>query len=79
MVLDMAAEFLQNPADFLDVSWAAIVVAKPLRVSSDGFLQRDRCLQVNEFVGFPDLNQRQVVGPDLVNDPSVLRVELGSA
>ena len=79
MVPNMAAEFLQNPADFLDVSWAAIVVSKPIRVSLDGFLQRDRCLQVNEFVGFPDLNQRQVVRPDLVNDPSVLWVELGSA
>ena len=79
MIPDMAPEFLQNPADFLDVSWAAIVVSKPIRVSFDGFLQRDRCLQVNEFVGFPDLNQRQVVRPDLVNDPSVLRVELGSA
>ena len=79
MVPNMAAEFLQNPADFLDVSWAAIVVSKPIRVSFDGFLQRDRCLQVNEFIGFPDLNQRQVVRPDLVNDPSVLRVELGSA
>ena len=79
MIPDMATEFLQNPADFLDVSWAAIVVSKPLRVSPDGFIQRDRCPQVNEFVGFPDLNQRQVVRPDLVDDPSVLRVELGSA
>ena len=79
MIPDMATEFLQNPADFLDVSWAAIVVLKPVCVSPDGFLQRDRCLQVNEFVGFPDLNQRQVVRPDLVNDPSVLWVELGSA
>jgi len=34
---------------------------------------------VNEFIGFPDLNQRQVVRPDLVNDPSVLWVELGRA
>ena len=79
MIPDMAAEFLQNPADFLDVSWAAIVFSKPACVSPDGFLQRDRCLQVNEFVGFPDLDQRQVVRPDFVNDPSVLWVELGSA
>ena len=79
MIPNMATEFLQNPADFLDVPWAAIVVSKPARVSLDGLLQRDRCLQVNEFIGFPDLNQRQVVRPDLVNDPSVLRVELGSA
>ena len=77
MIPDMAAEFLQNPADFLDVSRAAIVVSKPACVLPDGFFQRDRCLQVNEFVGFPDLNQRQVVRPDLVNDPSVLWVELG--
>ena len=79
MIPDMATEFLQNPADFLDVPWAAIVVSKPACVPPDGFFQRDRCLQVNEFVGFPDLNQRQVVRPDLVNDPSVLWVELGSA
>ena len=79
MIPDLATEFSQNPADFLDVSWAANVVSKPACVSPDRFLKRDRCLQVNGFVGFPDLNQRQIVRPDLVNDPSVLRVELGSA